>query len=143
MEYIFGRNSYTGVETLRTKGDAHTNLEGFQETLREYDDADITDSFLVVCKTRSTEDLHGNCYDWYVIDKHNQRIQKTKILEARTEEVYDSTMDTQEALLETWMSTMDTQEALMEVAMLCYDQQEQIAALEQQITTLTGGNEDG
>ena len=78
MEYVFGANSYSGVETLRTKGNEHTNLTGFTETVREYDDSTITDTFRVICKTKSDEDAEGNCYDWYEIDHHNRIIDKTK-----------------------------------------------------------------
>ncbi len=139
MEYIFGKNSYRGLETLRTKGEVHSDLIGFQEVLREYDDADIVDSFLIMEKTDSSEDEEGNCYDWYVIDKHTQRIQKTKYLEARTEEVYDVTMDTQSGLLETYLSGMDTQTALIEVVMMCYEQQGKIDVLTKQLAELTEG----
>ncbi len=139
MEYVFGHNHYTGVETLMTKGSEHTDLEGFQETFREFEDADVTDSFFVVEKTRSEEDDEGNCYDWYIVNQHNRHIQKTKHLEARTEEAYEATMDTQAGLLETYISTMDTQSALIEIAMMCYAQQEEIEMLNQQIAELTGG----
>lgn len=87
MEYIFGRNDFTGVETLRTKGGEHTDLTGFCETVREFEDTDVTDSFYVVGKTHSDEDSEGNCYDWYDIDKHKQRIDNSKVLQQRMEEV--------------------------------------------------------
>ena len=83
MEYIFGTNDYTGKETLKTKGDAHTNLTGFCQTVREYEDSTITDSFRVVEKTGSSEDAEGNCYDWYIIDSHNRNNDKTKRVQAQ------------------------------------------------------------
>lgn len=82
MEYVFGTNSYSGVETLRTKGSEHTNFDGFVETVQEFDDSTITDTFHVVSKTKSDDDAEGNCYDWYIIDKHNRAIDKTKRLKA-------------------------------------------------------------
>lgn len=72
MEHIFGfveRNGVT-VENLKTVGDAHTNLTGFNEVVREYPDCTITDRFRVMEKYRSSEDEAGNCYDWYVISEH-------------------------------------------------------------------------
>ena len=82
MEYVFGTNSYSGVETLRTKGSEHTNFDGFVETVQVFDDSTITDTFHVVSKTKSDDDAEGNCYDWYIIDKHNRVIDKTKRLKA-------------------------------------------------------------
>lgn len=82
MEYIFGRDNFSGNETLKTKGDEHTNLEGFVETVRDYPDCVITDSFYVVEKQDSAEDSEGGCYDWYVIDRHNRIIDKTKPMKA-------------------------------------------------------------
>ncbi len=78
LEYIFGTNDYSGVEVLKTVGKEHTDLIGFQETVREYPDCTITDSFYVVQKTKSDKDAEGNCYDWYVINQHNRTVDKTK-----------------------------------------------------------------
>lgn len=78
MEYIFGTNDYTGDEILKTKGETHTDLFGFCQTVREYTDSTITDTFRVLNKYHSDEDAEGNCYDWYTIDRHNQMIDKTK-----------------------------------------------------------------
>ena len=72
MDYIFGvvdRNGVT-VENLKTVGEAHSDLGGFVQTVREYPDSTITDRFRVVEKYRSDEDAEGNCYDWYVIAEH-------------------------------------------------------------------------
>ncbi len=72
MNYIFGvvdRNGVT-VENLKTVGEAHSDLDGFVQTVREYPDSIITDRFRVVEKYRSDEDAEGNCYDWYVIAEH-------------------------------------------------------------------------
>lgn len=78
MEYIFGSSDFTGEERLKTVGAEHTNLKGFQQTVREYPDCTITDSFYVVQKTKSAKDSEGNCYDWYRITHHNRIIDKTK-----------------------------------------------------------------
>lgn len=77
MEYIFGSNDATGEEILKTVGEEHTELSGFQQTVREYPDCTITDSFHVVQKTKSADD-GGKCYDWYLIDRHNRVIDKVK-----------------------------------------------------------------
>lgn len=82
MEYVFGANSYSGVETLRTKGSEHTDFSGFIEIVQEFDDSTITDNFHIVNKTKSDEDEEGNCYDWYIIDKHNRIVDKTKRIKA-------------------------------------------------------------
>lgn len=78
MEYIFGTNEYSGDETLRTKGPVHTDLTGFNTIVREYEDSSITDTFRVVRKVKSDDDMENNCYDWYVISNHNRIIDKTK-----------------------------------------------------------------
>ena len=68
MEYIFGSNGER--ETLKTKGSAHTDFSGYQQTVREYPDRTVIDSFRLVRKAKSEEDSEGNCYDWYEIDQH-------------------------------------------------------------------------
>lgn len=72
MEYIFGIVTRNGVpvENLKTVGDAHSDFEGFVQTVRNYADSIITDRFRVVEKYRSDEDVEGNCYDWYIISDH-------------------------------------------------------------------------
>jgi len=82
VEYVFGANGYSGVETLRTKGSEHTDFEGFAEVVQEYDDSTITDTFHVIQKTKFDEDAEGNCYDWYEIDHHNRIVDKTKRMKA-------------------------------------------------------------
>lgn len=93
MEYIFGRDNFTGDETLMTKGEQHTDLSGFCETVREYTDSTITDSFRVVEKIKADEDSEGNCYDWYVIDKHNRTIDKTKLVNSRVNELIATVLE--------------------------------------------------
>ena len=80
MEYIFGSNDFTGEEVLKTIGAEHSDLSGFQQTVREYPDCTITDSFHVVRKTKSDEDEEGKCYDWYLIDRHSRTIDRTPSL---------------------------------------------------------------
>ena len=77
MEYIFGSNDCTGEEVLKTVGTEHSVLSGFKQTVREYPDCTITDSFHVVRKTKSDEDCEGKCYDWYLIDRHSRIIDRT------------------------------------------------------------------
>jgi len=75
MEYIFGINNDT--EILKTKGDIHTNLNGFHQIEQVYRDKTVIDNFHIVCKTDSKEDVEGNCYDWYEIDCHYRVFDKT------------------------------------------------------------------
>lgn len=78
MEYVFGTNSVTDEELLETKGEQHTDLSGFCEITREYPDCVITDTFHVLRRMKASEDAEGNCYDWYIIDRHNRTIDRTK-----------------------------------------------------------------
>lgn len=71
------------MEVLKVKGDAHTDLTGFQQVERVYPDQTITDTFRVVRKLDSQEDGEGNCYDWYEIDRHNRTVDKSGPVAAR------------------------------------------------------------
>lgn len=75
MEYVFGTQDE--IEVLRTKGDSHSDLSGYQQTVQEIGDEKITDNFRVVRKMDSKEDEAGRCYDWYEIDRHNRIIDRT------------------------------------------------------------------
>ncbi len=75
MECVFGTRQ--GVETLRTKSNTHTDMNGFQQIIREYPDQNIVDSFRIVRKYHSDEDVEGYCYDWYEIDCHYRVQDKT------------------------------------------------------------------
>lgn len=77
MEYVFGINK--NKEVLKTKGDTHTNLTGFQRVVQKYPDQDIIDNFRVVQKTNTAEDSEGNCYDWYEIDNHYRTFEKKNV----------------------------------------------------------------
>lgn len=70
--YIYGTVRVNGdlLENLKTKGPTHTDLSGYINSVQEYKDSVVTDRCLIVEKYRSAEDDEGNCYDWYVIDKH-------------------------------------------------------------------------
>lgn len=81
MEYVFGTKGE--MEVLKVKGDAHTDLTGFQQVERVYPDQTITDTFRVVRKLDSQEDGEGNCYDWYEIDRHNRTVDKSGPVAAR------------------------------------------------------------
>lgn len=75
MEYVFGEQGE--IEVLKTKGSTHTELTGYQQTIREFPGEKITDNFRVVRKMDSGEDDEGNCYDWYEIDRHYRTIDKS------------------------------------------------------------------
>lgn len=87
MEYIFGVISRNGVsvEQLKTVGKEHTDLTGFQKTVRNYPDSIIVDNFRIVEKYNSAEDVAGNCYDWYLIDNHNQYVDNYTPVAKQTE----------------------------------------------------------
>ena len=84
-DYIFGTTTRNGVtvENLKTVGEAHSDLDGFVQTVREYPDSTITDRFRVVEKYRSDEDAEGNCYDWYVIAEHYRYVEIQSTQEER------------------------------------------------------------
>ena len=85
MEYVFGTQDE--MEVLKVKGDAHTDLTGYQEIEVKYPDQTITDKFRVVRKLDSQEDAEGNCYDWYEIDRHYRTVDKSAALQAELEAV--------------------------------------------------------
>lgn len=74
MEYIFGTQDEK--EVLKTKGNAHTDLIGYNQIEQSYPDQSITDHFRIVEKINSKEDSEGNCYDWYEIDRHYRIVNK-------------------------------------------------------------------
>ena len=71
MEYIFGTDRLNGmeVENLKTAGDAHSDLEGYVEVRRVYDDSVICDRFRIVEKYRSMENEEKK-FDLYHITDH-------------------------------------------------------------------------
>lgn len=68
MEYVFGTEG--ADEVLKTKGREHTDLTGFHVFETKYPDQIITDNFHVAERIGRAKDAEGNCYDWYIIDKH-------------------------------------------------------------------------
>lgn len=78
MDYIFGIVMRNGieVENLKVTGQSHTDFQGFQQVIREYPDSIIVDNFRIVDKYREAEDTAGKTYDWYIIDNHNQYVDK-------------------------------------------------------------------
>lgn len=78
MDYIFGTSTYNGqpVESVKTVGEAHTDLTGFCETVRDYGNVVLTDHFRVLRKYHSAEDDAGRCYDWYHIDSHRREVKE-------------------------------------------------------------------
>lgn len=81
MEYVFGTDAKRQKRTLLTKGSEHTDLSGFCEVVREFDDCTITDDFYVTKRINRIEDVGGNCYDRYEIDMHYRVIDKIKKLD--------------------------------------------------------------
>lgn len=84
MEYVFGTQN--DAEILKIVWSAHTDLKGYQEVVREFQSEKITDNFHVVRKLDSKEDLEGNCYDWYIIDRHYRMIDRTEPLKKKEEQ---------------------------------------------------------
>ena len=82
--YIYGTVRRNGelLENLKTKGTTHTDLSGYINSVQEYADSVVIDRCLIVEKYLSAEDDEGNCYDWYVIDKHYRYVDETKPLKA-------------------------------------------------------------
>lgn len=87
MVYVFGtvRRRGEDIEVLKTKGSKHTDLKGFHQLQAEYPDQIITDDFHVVRKYDSQEDVEGNCYDWYEIDRHSRYADKFTPLREKIE----------------------------------------------------------
>lgn len=93
MEYVFGTNEYTKTETLMTKGNCHTDLNGFYTISQSYPDCSIIDSFLIIRKRKSDDDSEGNCYDWYDIDKHNRNIDRTEPITKRIDAIISTILE--------------------------------------------------
>lgn len=90
MEYVFGTQGE--IEVLKTKGDSHTDLTGFHQIEQTFPDQTITDNFRVVRKIESAEDVEGNCYDWYEIDRHYRAVDKTGPVIQQVNEMNDERM---------------------------------------------------
>lgn len=77
--YIYGyvRRNGEMQENLKTKGSTHTDLSGYFTSVQNYPDSTIVDRCRIIEKYLSTEDDEGNCYDWYVIDKHYRYVDET------------------------------------------------------------------
>ncbi len=83
MEYVFGTER--AREILRTKGSAHSELNGLHSVEQVYPDMTVTDRFRVVKKLDSKEDAAGNCYDWYEIDQHSIVRDRSESIKRRVE----------------------------------------------------------
>ncbi len=95
MEYVFGTNGE--IETLKVKGASHTDLTGYHQTEQIYPDQTITDHYRIVRKLDSQEDVEGNCYDWYEIDRHYRVVDKTGPL---ARQAADNAAATEDAICE-------------------------------------------
>jgi len=116
LEYVFGTEE--DREILKTKGDSHTNLTGYQEVVRQYPDQNIVDRFRVIEKINVAEDEEGNCYDWYTIDKHYRDTDKFPLDIRETEqEITDlqiENMEMGEALTNAEIAIMELQDRIPE-----------------------------
>ena len=76
MEYIFGRSTRFDDERmiLKTKGDSHSHLSGSFDLEEVYPDSRIITRCEIVRHFKSDEDVEGNCYDWYIIDKYERHV---------------------------------------------------------------------
>lgn len=132
MDYVFGPEYFDGadIETVKTVGSEHTDLTGTVTVVRKYTDSDITDTFKVVRKIRTAEDVEGRRYDWYEIRGHYRYIDyynpAKPFIEGAREENENSIFDL--ADLEDENSNF-----IFELA-------EYVAELEARIEALEGGN---
>lgn len=72
MEYIYGtarRNGVT-VENLKTVGAEHTELAGYIESRRTFDDGVVITDRCKIQEHYRSEEADGLCYDWYIISDH-------------------------------------------------------------------------
>lgn len=101
MEYIFGEVTRNGIvrEGLKTKGNAHSDLEGIVDIRRDYSDSIIYDKFRIVEKYKSQIDEQGICYDWYIIADHYRYEDKYTPNIGRVEQDVD---DTKNGLMEAY-----------------------------------------
>lgn len=108
MEYIFGKKGKD--EILKTKGESHTDLAGWQEYKISYPDCEITDDFYIEEKYDSKEDVEGNCYDWYIISSHNRNIDRTNLLKEEIEAITPYTLTKTAYIGDTEITFYDTPE---------------------------------
>lgn len=73
MEYVIG--IVNDKQVLKTVAREHTDFKGWCTLVRETDVDQTTATFKVVKKLHQAEDLAGNCYDWYEIDKYNSVVE--------------------------------------------------------------------
>ena len=110
MDYVFGTKG--SGETLKTRGDSHSDLKGFVQLTREYPDQVITDRFNVVRKYQSEDDAGGFKYDWYEIKDHYRYTDKfTPGIVATEQEVTDHDL----AILEAEQAITDLDLRVMEL----------------------------
>lgn len=107
------------MEILRTKGDTHSNMSGFHTIESEYPDQIVTDSFRIAEHVGSSEDVEGNCYDWYEIDHHIRFTDKfspyKKIIEGGIDENSDAILDVADLSDENSNSILDLSEVVGEL----------------------------
>ena len=72
-------------------------MTGYHQVEQTYPDQTITDNFRIVRLIRQEEDLEGNCYDWYEIDRHYRVVDR---FTPHADEIRDGITETQDALCE-------------------------------------------
>lgn len=84
MDCIYGNVRKNGifVENLKTVGEEHSNLNGFIETVRTYDDGTTIKDRCRILEHYHSYEKNGICYDWYYIDSHYRETSSTKNDEA-------------------------------------------------------------
>lgn len=127
MEYIFGTKKTR--ETLKTKGNSHSDLTGWHDVERKNDRQTITDSFYVLGKYDSKEDEAGNCYDFYYIEHHNRTVDS---FSPSREKIEGGISENEEAVMDVAGLADENSAAIMDLS-------EMIADLEERINTLEGG----
>ena len=137
MEYVFETKG--DIEILKTKGSAHSNLEGFHLLEQKYPDQIVIDRFCIVKKFDSKEDSAGNCYDWYEIKDHYRNIDyftpvKNEVIpytETKTAYIGDTevTFDNKEGNLTVFFPHKYTVERLSDRIIISFDELEEVTEI--------------
>ena len=101
MEYIYGTVHKKGqfIENLKTVGEEHSNLNGFIETVKTYDNGTTIIDRCRILEHHHSGEENGIFYDWYYIDSHYRSERSTKndeainvLLDAVAEQEYTLSM---------------------------------------------------
>ena len=80
--------------------------------VQEYPDQTVTDNFRIVRKLDSQEDVEGNCYDWYEIDRHYRTMDKSPGTIAEIEQLRTEKAALEEELTNTQLALCDVYEMI-------------------------------